>query len=90
MYRKLKRAKLFIKDSSKLKLTDQHYSKFVIYIGKLLANEELPIEAKDHPLKGNMVGFREFHISGDMLVIYRVTNDTLELIRIGTHFQLFE
>ena len=90
MYRKLNRTKLFVKDSSKAKLTDQHYSKFIIYVGKLLANEALPAEAKDHPLKGNMAGFREFHISGDILVIYRTTNATLELIRIGTHSQLFE
>ena len=90
MYRKIKRTKLFNKDNLKAKLTDQHYSKFIIYVGKLIANEELPPEALDHPLKGNYQGFREFHISGDKLVIYRVIEDTLYLAKIGTHSQLFE
>ena len=53
MYRKIKKTKLFNKESVKAKLTDQHYSKFIIYVGKLLSNEELPPEALDHPLKGN-------------------------------------
>jgi mRNA interferase YafQ len=90
MYRKIKRTKLFNKDSIKAKLTDQHYSKFIIYVGKLLASEELPSEAQDHPLKGNYQGYREFHVSGDILVIYKVTEDTLYLARIGTHAQLFK
>jgi len=90
MYRKIKRTKLFTKDSTKVKLSDQHYSKFIIYVGKLLASEQLPVEALDHPLKGEYKGFRELHISGDMLLIYRTTDATLNLVRIGTHSQLFE
>ena len=59
MYRKLVRAKSFLKDYEKRRLTDQHYSKFIILVGKLLSNEDLPMEAKDHLLQGNWVGFRE-------------------------------
>jgi hypothetical protein len=44
MYRKLARAKIFIKDHAKVKWTDQHYTKFIIYIGKLLEQEVLPPE----------------------------------------------
>ena len=45
MYRKITRSKLFVKDSTKTKLSDQHYSKFIIYVGKLLSHEQLPPEA---------------------------------------------
>ena len=48
MYRKLIRAKSFIKDYEKRKLTDQHYSKFIVLVGKLIQNKPLPSEAKDH------------------------------------------
>jgi len=89
MYCKIERSKLFLRDSLKIKLSDQYYSKFIIYIGKLLSKEKLPPEAKDHQLKGNWQGYREFHISGDILVIYKIMDNTLYLIRIGTHSELF-
>jgi mRNA interferase YafQ len=56
----------------------------------LLKEEILPAEALDHSLKGEYVEYREFHISGDLLVIYKVENDVLQLLRIGTHAQLFK
>jgi len=89
MYRKLIRAKSFIKDYEKRRLTDQHYSKFIILVGKLLSNELLPSEAKDHTLKGNWIGYREFHISGDVLVVYKIQEESIILVRIGSHSQIF-
>jgi len=50
----------------------------------------LPKEAKDHNLQGNYSDYREFHISGDLLVIYKVEDDTLKLVRIGSHSELFD
>jgi len=41
------------------------------------------------PLKGNYSDYREFHISGDLLLIYRVEDETLKLVRIGSHSELF-
>lgn len=90
MHLKLERTKVFIKDINKLKFSNEHYSKFIIYIGKLLEKEILPKEAKDHLLKGNWQGYREFHISGDLLVIYKIENNILYLVRIGSHSQLFK
>jgi mRNA interferase YafQ len=90
MYLKLRRNKSFLKDIRKIKFLDQHYSKYAVYLGKLLSKESLPPQAKDHNLKGNWQGFREFHISGDLIVIYSITDDTVNLIRIGSHSELFE
>lgn len=89
MYRKLNITKSFKKDLTKLKFSNEHYAKYVIYLGKLLAKEELPPEARDHQLKGNFEGTREFHITGDLLVIYIIKDDELVLVRVGTHSQLF-
>jgi len=55
-----------------------------------LTDKQLPPEAKDHQLIGNWKDFREFHLGGDLLVIYKVEKKDLILIRIGTHNQLFE
>jgi len=53
MYLKLIRSKSFLKDYEKKRLSDQHYSKFIIVLGKLLNNELLSDEYLDHELKGN-------------------------------------
>ena len=50
----------------------------------------MPQEAKDHSLKGDWEDFREFHISGDLLVIYQIEGSVIKLVRIGSHSQLFQ
>ena len=60
-----------------------------------LANDiPLPIENRDHPLKGDYIGYRECHIQPDWLLIYRKTDNNelqiLELARTGTHSDLFK
>lgn len=77
MYLKLNLSKSFKKDLNKVKFSNEYYAKYVIYLGKLLSMDTLPAEA------------REFHISGDLLVIYMIVDDELILIRIGSHSQLF-
>ena len=71
-------------------MSNQHYSKYILFLATLLKEEALPIEAKDHPLSGQYQDTREFHISGDLLVIYFTTQTELVLIRIGSHSQLFD
>jgi len=82
--------KEFSKAIQRAKLNPSNTAKLFMYISLLLNEEELPNQAKDHALIGNYKDTREFHISGDLLVIYRVEMDTLELLRIGTHSQLFK
>jgi mRNA interferase YafQ len=82
--------KFFTKELKNAKLNPTNSAKLFLYISLLLNNEELPSEALDHALKGEYSDTREFHISGDLLVIYRVKDNTLELLRIGTHSQLFK
>ena len=86
---KLFRTKTYLKEYKKIKFTDKLYIKYVVYVSSLLKNETLPPEAKDHSLKGNYLAYREFHISGDLLVIYKIKNDVLQLIRIGSHSEIF-
>lgn len=71
-------------------MSNQHYSKYILYLSMLIKEESLPPEAKDHSLLGEYEDTREFHISGDLILIYLTTETELVLIRIGTHAQLFE
>lgn len=87
----LSQSKAFLRDSKKLKMSDKHFTKFIQYLALLSSSKPLPAEANDHALKGGWHDFREFHISGDLLVIYQNDdkNQIIKLIRIGSHNQLF-
>ncbi|MFV0480465.1 MAG: type II toxin-antitoxin system YafQ family toxin [Campylobacteraceae bacterium] len=65
-------------------------AKLFLYISKLLNNNELPAEARDRFLTGEYEDTKEFHISGDLLVVYIIDDTSLKLLRIGTHAQLFK
>jgi len=50
----------------------------------------LPEKYKDHDLKGDWAGFRECHIQPEMLLIYeRGDDDRIQLVRLGSHAELF-
>lgn len=51
--------------------------------------DQLPIQNKDHFLKGDYLGRRECHIASDWLLIYEIYEDELYLVRTGTHSDLF-
>ncbi|WP_419777785.1 type II toxin-antitoxin system YafQ family toxin [Malaciobacter marinus] len=82
--------KTFTKDLKKAQLNPTNSAKLFTYISLLQNNKDLPAQARDHFLTGEYKDTKEFHISGDLVVIYINTGYTLQLIRIGTHSQLFK
>jgi mRNA interferase YafQ len=86
---KTERHKQYKKDIKKVKFSDQHFAKYIVYLSNLIQQKPLPPEALNHSLKGNYSGYREFHISGDLLVVYMIEDETLKLIRIGSHSEIF-
>jgi mRNA interferase YafQ len=65
-------------------------SKLEVVLDRLLAGHALPPVNRDHALKGGeWRGCRECHIQPDWLLIYRDRGDELELVRTGTHSDLF-
>lgn len=51
--------------------------------------EVLPAKNSDHNLSGNYKGHRECHVMPDWLLIYKQTDSELQLVRTGTHSDLF-
>ena len=87
--RALRTSTQFDKD---LRLADRrnlNLKKLEAVTNKLRAGETLPAANRDHPLKGEWLGWRDCHIAPDWLLIYRVTRDEVELARTGTHADLF-
>ncbi|MEN9502339.1 MAG: hypothetical protein RI964_1624 [Pseudomonadota bacterium] len=69
--RQLIRHKAFIKDMRNVRLTDTQATKLFLYVAKLLDDQPLPPESRDHALQGEWADFREFHLGGDTLLIYQ-------------------
>jgi mRNA interferase YafQ len=60
----------------------------------LIANDgPLPAEWLDHSLSGDWDGYRECHIGGDFLLIYKLDDTSkhgvVVFVRSGTHAELF-
>lgn len=80
---------MFIKDMRSVRLTEGQAAKLFVYVAALLDEKPLPPESKDHALHGEWLDFRELHLGGDMLLIYKSDASTIYLTRLGTHAQLF-
>mgnify|MGYP001550141920 FL=1 len=65
----------------------------IIEVGHVISTLQkgLLLEAKyqDHSLSGNWNGFRDCHIKPDLILIYRIHENTLQLARIGSHNDVF-
>ena len=66
--------------------------KFEAYVEKLRIGETLPPESHDKPMAKHSEkehqGCREFHAAPDIVVIYRMTADEIQLVRVGQHNNL--
>lgn len=58
-------------------------------VNLLAADEPLPRRYFDHPLSGGWNDHRDCHIKPDLVLIYRKPDDdSLELVRLGSHSEL--
>lgn len=79
----------FKKDIKRLQKRGKNLNKLKTVIDKLLDNQELETKYKDHALSGNLKGYRDCHIEPDWLLIYKITESNLFLVRTGSHSDLF-
>lgn len=81
-------AKSFKKSFKKLAQNEKEQTLAIL---SKLANEEI-LEDKyhDHALAGKFKGCRDCHIKPDLILIYRIDNEILELLamRLGSHSDL--
>ena len=89
-------AKSFPKDWERLSHSGRYDLKRLKEVMVLLiANDEpLAPEWLDHPLKGGWEGYRECHVGGDFLLVYRIDEKgpggVIVFVRTGTHSELFD
>jgi mRNA interferase YafQ len=86
----LARTKEFKKSFKKLHLKDNDEAIYIDIVSKLLNGIALDEKHKDHFLKGSPEQYKECHLKPNLLLIYRVYRDEVQLIDIGSHSELFE
>ena len=86
----LARTKKFKRSFKKLHLKDYEVAIYFDVVSSLLNGIDLDKKFKDHSLKGNFEQYRECHLKPDLLLIYRVYRDEVQLIDIGSHSELFK
>lgn len=57
---------------------------------KITQGEQLDTKYKNHLLKGGYINCYDCHIKPDLVLIYRINNNCLKLVRIGSHSDLFD
>ena len=85
----LKTTKRFKKDLKRIakqgkNIDDLHYA-----VDLLQAEKPLDAGFFDHSLAADWKGDRECHLQPDWLLIYRIQNNELVLVRTGSHAELF-
>ncbi|MGK7932408.1 MAG: type II toxin-antitoxin system YafQ family toxin [Microcystaceae cyanobacterium] len=79
----------FKKDVKRLKKRGKNMEKLKTVIDTLLKNKSLAPKYKDHSLTGNWNGYRDCHIEPDWILIYKISENNLFLVRTGSHSDLF-
>jgi mRNA interferase YafQ len=60
-------------------------------VALLASDEPLPPANRDHSLSGEWGDHRDCHLRPDLVLIYRKAEpDVLQLVRLGSHAELFE
>jgi mRNA interferase YafQ len=79
----------FKKDFKRIKKQGKNSEELKTILKILIECKEIPEKYKDHQLTGNWKEFRELHIQPDWLLIYKIEDGALFLIRTGSHSELF-
>lgn len=85
----IKTTNAFEKDVVKMRKRSKRIDKLEYVISVLVEEKALTAKYRNHKLVGNYQGLMECHIEPDWLLIYEISDNTLYLIRTGTHSDLF-
>jgi mRNA interferase YafQ len=79
------------RDVKRMHKRGKDINKLTIALDLISSGQPMPVNYCDHPLKGDMKGYRECHIEPDWLLIYQIIEDKLILYAsgTGTHSDLF-
>lgn len=56
----------------------------------LVEGKNLPEKYRDHALTGNLKAFRDCHVKPDLVLLYKIMDDKVELHYLDTHSEVFK
>ena len=90
MNKDIVRTTQFKKDFKRVSKQNIDFRDTFIEVVQMLCNAQpLPERFQDHPLSGNYTGYRDCHIRPDLVLIYKSNEDSIILVRIGSHSEVF-
>ncbi len=88
--KKLRFSNQYKKDAKRFRNQPQKMEKVAEILRKLRDEEPIPEINRPHLLTGNYKGCMECHVEGDFLLIWiDETTDTIGVLRLGSHSELF-
>lgn len=86
----LEQTKTFKKCLKKYKHKKSVLKELEVIVFLLIHEKPIPIQYRDHELKGNFKGIRELHLKPDDLLLYvKIENEKIILMALGSHSELF-
>lgn len=89
MVLELRTTAAFVRDLNRLKKQKMNFDKLAAIVDLLQNQKPLPPRFRPHPLRGNWAGHWDCHLAPDWLLLYKLTNSALILVRTGSHSELF-
>lgn len=88
--RTIERTPRFKRDYKREKKTDPAIDEVLVpALNLLVSGGALPERMRDHALSGDLKGYRDCHLKPDLLLIYSRLDEVVQLIRLGSHSELF-
>jgi mRNA interferase YafQ len=80
------------RDAKRMAARGKDMTKLTETLNLLASETRMPAIYKDHPLKGEMRGYRECHIEPDWLLVYQIVKNKMTLYAsgTGTHSDVFD
>jgi mRNA interferase YafQ len=78
----------FERDLRRVNKQGKDLDKLEAIVEILQAEEKLPARCRPHPLRGIWTGHWDCHVEPDWLLLYRVTDEAVILVRTGRHADL--
>jgi mRNA interferase YafQ len=79
----------FERDLRRVNKRGKDLDKLETIMNTLQAQEKLPARCRPHPLRGIWAGHWDCHVEPDWLLLYRLTDEALILVRTGSYAELF-
>ena len=79
----------FEKDMRRIRKQSKDLDKLEAIVNHLQNQERLPARCRPHLLRGDWKGHWDCHVDPDWLLLYRLTEKDLVLVRTGSHAELF-